>query len=68
MSKFLSLIRGAAKSNTIQVNAILLAVWAAVMNSEMIQSNPDIVQIMAGVQAIVNIVLRFKTSKPLAER
>ena len=68
MSKFLQLIKGAAKSNTVQINAILLAIWAAVMNSEMIQANPDLVQIMAGVQAVVNIILRFKTKKPLEER
>lgn len=68
MSKFLQLIKGAAKSNTVQINAILLAIWAAVMNTDMIQSNPDLVQIMAGVQALVNIILRFKTTKPLAER
>lgn len=68
MSTFLKLIKGAAKSNTVQINSILLAVWAAVLNTEFIQSNPDLVQLMAGVQAAVNIFLRFKTSKPLTER
>lgn len=68
MSKFLELIKGAARSNTVQINAILLAVWTAVMNSEIIQANPDLVQVMAGVQALVNIILRFKTKKPLSER
>jgi len=68
MSKFLTLLKGAAKSNTVQVNAILLAIWTAVMNTDMIQSNPDLVQIMAGAQAIINILLWFKTSKPLSER
>lgn len=68
MSSFVQLLKGAAKSNTVQINGILLAIWAAVMNTEMIQSNPDLVQIMAGVQALVNILLRFKTSKPLSER
>ena len=68
MSTFLQLLKGAAKSNTVQINGILLAIWAAVMNSEMIQANPDLVQVMAGVQAIVNILLRFKTKKPLSER
>ena len=68
MSKFLTLLKGAAKSNTVQVNSLLLAIWAAVMNTDMIQSNPDLVQIMAGVSALVNIFLRFKTKKPLSER
>lgn len=68
MSKFLQLIKGAAKSNTVQINSILLAIWAALMNTEFIQGNPDLVQIMVGIQSLVNIILRFKTSKPLAER
>lgn len=68
MSTFLKIIKGAAKSNTVQINAILLALWTAVMNSEMIQANPDLVQIMAGVQAVINILLRFKTKVPLSQR
>jgi hypothetical protein len=68
MSTFLKLITGAAKSNTVQINGILLAIWAAVMNTEMIQSNPDLVQVMAGVSALVNILLRFKTKVPISER
>lgn len=68
MSTFVKLLKGAAKSNTVQINAILLAIWTAVMNTELIQSNPDLVQIMAGVQAVINILLRFKTKKPLSER
>jgi hypothetical protein len=68
MSKFLQLLKGAAKSNTVQINGILLAIWAAVLNSETIQANPDMVQIMAGVSALVNILLRFKTKKALADR
>jgi len=68
MSKFLQLLKGAARSNTVQVNAILLAIWTAVMNTDMIQSNPDLVQIMAGIQALVNILLRFKTKVPLSDR
>lgn len=68
MSTFVQLLKGAVKSNTVQVNSLLLAIWAAVMNTDMIQSNPDLVQIMAGLSALVNIILRFKTKKPLAER
>lgn len=68
VSSFLRLLKGAAKSNTVQVNAILLAIWTAVVNTDMIQSNPDLVQVMAGIQALVNILLRFKTKKALAER
>ena len=68
MSTFISLIKGAARSNTVQINGILLAIWTAVMNTEMIQSNPDLVQVMGGVMALVNIILRFKTKVPVSER
>lgn len=68
MSKFLQIIKGAAKSNTVQFNAIFLAIWAAVVNTDFVQSNPDLVQIVAGIQAVVNILLRFKTDKPISQR
>lgn len=68
MSKFLQIIKGAAKSNTVQVNAIFLAIWAAFVNTDFVQSNPDLVQIVAGIQAVINILLRFKTDKPLSQR
>lgn len=68
MSTFVKLLKGAARSNTIQVNAVLLAIWSAVMNTDMIQSNPDLVQVMAGLQALANILLRLKTKLPVSER
>jgi hypothetical protein len=35
---------------------------------DVIQSNPEYIAILGGVQALVNVLLRFKTEKPLAER
>lgn len=68
MSKFLQVILGAAKSNTIQFNAIFLAILTAISQTDYIKTNPDLVQIMAGIQAVVNILLRFKTDKPISQR
>ena len=68
MSKLVQFIKGAAKSNTIQFNAIFLAVLAALMQTDFVQSNPDYVAIMAGINAVVNLILRGKTEKPLAQR
>lgn len=71
MSKASSFVRsllGALKSNTVQVNSIFAAIWGALVNSELVQNNPEYVAIAAGVQAVLNILLRFKTDKPLAER
>ena len=68
MSKFLNLVLGAAKSNTVQINSLFLVLWQAVIDSQMIQSNPELVKIMVGLQAVANILLRFKTSKPLSQR
>jgi hypothetical protein len=68
MSTFLQILKGAAKSNTVQVNSLLAIIWSAVLNSEMIQSNPEYTAILGGVSALINIFLRFKTKKPLAER
>jgi hypothetical protein len=68
MSKFLQLLKGAAKSNTVQVNSLLAIIWSAGLNSEMIQSNPEYTVVLGGISAIINIFLRFKTKKPIAER
>ena len=68
MSKFLQILKGAAKSNTVQINALLAIIWTAVLNSDMIQSNPDYAAILGGISALINVILRFKTSKPLADR
>lgn len=68
MSKFLEILKGAAKSNTVQVNGLLGVIWAAILNSEVIQSNPEMTAILGGVSALINVLLRFKTSKPLSER
>lgn len=67
-SSFLRLIIGAARSNTVQVNGLFAAVWGAILQMDVVQSNPEYVAILGGVQALVNILLRFKTEKPLAER
>lgn len=68
MSSFLKAILGAAKSNTVQFNSIMLAIWAAIAQSEFIQSNPEYAAIIGGIQAVINLVLRAKTSQPLSTR
>lgn len=68
MSKFLELMLGAAKSNTVQFNAIFLAIWAAVLNTDFVQANPDLTQALLGAQALVNLLLRFKTKVPISQR
>lgn len=68
MSTFVKFLKGAASSNTVQINSILLAVWAAISNSEMVTSNPEALAIVGAVQAIVNIFLRFKTKVPISQR
>lgn len=64
----LAIMRGALRSNTVQVNGILAAIWAALGSSETVTSNPEYTAIFGGIAAIVNIFLRFKTKTPLAER
>lgn len=68
MSTFSQLIRGAARSNTVQLNSIFLMIWAALGTSDLVQNNPDLAAVFAGVQAVVNILLRFKTKVPLDQR
>lgn len=68
MSSFLKLVLGAAKSNTVQFNGIMLVLWTALAQSEFIQSNPEYAAIVGGIQAAINLFLRAKTKAPLSER
>lgn len=68
MSRFLELVIGAAKSNTIQINSLFLVLWQTLIDSQMIQSNPELVKVMVGLQAVVNILLRFKTKVAISQR
>jgi len=67
-SSFLRVILGGLRSNTVQVNGLLAVIWSALLNSDMITSNPEYTAILGGVSALVNIILRAKTDKALSER
>jgi len=68
MSTLVKLLTGAVKSNTVQFNSIVLAIFAALSQSEWIQSKPEYAAILGGIAAAVNLFLRAKTKVPLAER
>ena len=66
------LLRGALKSSTMQVNGGILGILLMLLQSDafntIVSKNPEWVAIALGVQSVVNILLRIKTKKPLAER
>lgn len=66
----LELLKGTAKSNTVQFNVAAAALWilGALMGADFVKSNPDLIAILAGIQSVINLLLRMKTSKPLSER
>lgn len=68
MSKFMRFIVGSMRSNSNQFNGIMVAIWAALSQSDFIASKPEYVAIFGGIQAVMNILLRAKTKKPLTER
>ena len=68
MSKFLRTMLGAVKSNSNQFNGILGIVWAALIKSDLITSNPELVTITAAISIVGNWLMRAKTKKPLSER
>jgi hypothetical protein len=64
-------LRGALRSSTVQFNsiaAIVLYLLAEAGKLDAIADDPQYAAILAGVIALVNVVLRFKTSQPLEER
>jgi hypothetical protein len=70
MSTLSRLLKGAARSNTVQFNvaSLFLLVLDQAMKLDFITQDPDRMAIAAGVMALVNLVLRVKTKKPLTER
>lgn len=70
MSRLSDLLGGMLRSNTMQFNAAGAVVWflTVLMNADFVSSNPEYTAILGGLMAIVNMVLRAKTKKPLAER
>ena len=71
-STFLRTIIGGLKSNTMQAGGLFLTIWTAVFNSDylkdLIAQNPEYAAILGGVNALVMLLLRGKTAKPLSER
>jgi hypothetical protein len=61
---------GALKSNTVQFNGGVALLWFldVLSESNLIANNPEYTALLGGVVALVNIILRFKTKKPLNER
>lgn len=72
MSTFLQILKGSLKSNTVQAGGLFLAIWTAVFQSEFLQEaisdNPEYAAIAGGINAIVMLLLRAKTTKALSER
>lgn len=70
MSRLSDLIGGILRSNTVQFNGGVMLLWLLdqVSQTEWLQSNPEYAAIAAGLVALVNMLLRFKTKKPLSQR
>jgi len=64
------MFQGALKSNTVQFNILATILWGlgALLGADFIKNNPDTLAIVAGLQGLVNVLLRFKTSVPLSEK
>lgn len=70
MSKLGKLLLGAVKSDTMKFNVGAAIVWflTVLADSNFIGENPELTAIVGGVMALVNMILRAKTTKPLTER
>lgn len=71
-SNFLRTLLGAAKSNTMQTGGLFLILWTAVYQSdfirELVVSNPEYAALAGGLNAVLMLLLRVKTDKPLSDR
>lgn len=58
------------QSDTILWNLLsfITLLIASAVGTEWMKENPDILQILLGVQAMINIALRYKTKTPVGEQ
>jgi len=70
MSQLSSLLRGATKSTTVRFNVLAGLLWflGALSDASFVNENPEWMGILGGITAIVNLILRVKTTKPLEDR
>ena len=64
------MISGLLRSNTMQFNFGAGVLWflGILLEIDFIKNNPEWVAILAGITAIINILLRLKTNKAISER
>jgi len=65
---FLRSLLGATRSNTMRGNGLLAIVWGALIQSDLITSNPEYVVLTSAVTILFNMFMRTRTSKPLSKR
>lgn len=70
MSRLSTLLGGALKSNTMQFNFGAAVLWflGVLSDASFVTDNPSTTAMLGGIVALVNLLLRAKTTKPLAER
>lgn len=74
MSKFSTALRkvlgGAVKSNTMQFNFTAAVLWFldVLGDTSYVADDPNKTAVLVGLVALINMVLRAKTKKPLSER
>lgn len=67
-SSFLRSLLGATRSNTMRGNGLLAIIWGALIQSDLITSNPEYVVLTSAVTILFNMFMRTRTSKPLSKR
>lgn len=70
ISNILTFLTQASKSKTVIVNVLMVvaSVLAVLQGHEVIVENPQVVAGIGAVMGVVNVVLRFLTTKPVSQK
>jgi hypothetical protein len=73
--RFLDLVRGAGRSNTVRGNVGILGILGLLQNEQVMGlvsglfgGNAEVMAVLAGITAIFNLFQRTRTEVPLSER
>jgi hypothetical protein len=66
----LDFLKKMLKSKTMQFNGGAAILWflGVLMEADFIRDNPELTAMLAGVVALINMLLRLKTNKPISEK
>jgi len=70
--KLIDLILKGGSSSTVRLGGLFAIVWAAIAESQyltdILADNPEYAAVLGGIQAVIMIIQRYRTSEPVEDK